>query len=143
MKKTLSCLALAVFSLAVLFASDSSVQGGFMIVDVEGKVFRAVLENNDAVSAFVKMMEDSPVTIQMRDYGGFEKVGSLGRSLPASNRQTVTEEGDIVLYQGNQIVVFYGSNSWSYTRIGRIEDITGWKEALGRGDVSITFSLAR
>lgn len=112
-----------------------------MNVQVGDSVFTAVLEENEAVDALVEMMEDGPVTIQMSDYAGFEKVGSLGTSLPASNSQTTTRAGDIVLYQGNQIVMFYGSNSWSYTRLGHIEDLTGWEEALGNGDVTAVFSL--
>ena len=52
-----------------------------------------------------------------------------------------TQSGDIVLYQGNQIVLFYGSNAWSYTRLGQVTDLTGWQEALGHGDVTVTFSL--
>ncbi len=112
-----------------------------MNVQVGGSTFTATLEENEAVNELVKMMEQGPVTIQMRDYSGFEKVGSLGTSLPASNRQTTTRAGDIVLYQGNQIVIFYGSNSWSYTRLGHIDDLTGWEEALGSGEVTVTFSL--
>lgn len=112
-----------------------------MKVQVGDSTFTAILENNAAVDALVKMMEEEPVVIQMSDYAGFEKVGPLGENLPANNSQTTTEAGDIVLYQGNQIVIFYGSNSWSYTRLGRIEDLTGWKEALGSGDVTVTFSL--
>lgn len=112
-----------------------------MKVQVGGSTFTAALEENEAVDALVDMMEQGPVTIQMSDYSGFEKVGSLGTSLPASNRQTTTRAGDIVLYQGNQIVIFYGSNSWSYTRLGHIDDLTGWEEALGSGDVTVTFSL--
>ena len=103
--------------------------------------FTATLENNDATDAFVEMMETEPVVIQMSDYSGFEKVGSLGRSLPTNNSQITTKAGDIVLYQGNQIVIFYGSNSWSYTRLGRIDDLTGWEDALGSKDVIVTFSL--
>lgn len=103
--------------------------------------FTATLEDNAAANAFVEMMESAPVTIRMRDYSGFEKVGPLGAGLPTSNSQTTTQAGDIVLYQGNQIVVFYGSNSWSYTRLGHIDDLTGWEEALGSGDVTVTFSL--
>ena len=94
-----------------------------------------------AMSALVEMMRESPVVIQMSDYSGFEKVGSLGTSLPTSNSQTTTQAGDIVLYNGNQIVIFYGSNSWNYTRLGYIDDLTGWEEALGRGDVTVIFSL--
>lgn len=103
--------------------------------------FTATLENNGAVDAFVEMMEQEPVVVSMSDYSGFEKVGSLGRSLPASNSQTTTQAGDIVLYNGDQIVIFYGSNSWSYTRLARIDDLTGWEEALGSGDVTVTFSI--
>ncbi|MDE5931971.1 MAG: hypothetical protein K2H40_05740, partial [Lachnospiraceae bacterium] len=103
--------------------------------------FTATLESNDATDAFVEMMEKEPVVIQMSDYAGFEKVGSLGRSLPANNSQITTKAGDIVLYQGNQIVIFYGSNTWSYTRLGRIDDLTGWEDALGSRDVIVTFSL--
>ena len=86
------------------------------------------------------MMQEKLITIQMTDYSGFEKVGALGTSLPTTNSQTTTQSGDIVLYQGNQIVIFYGSNSWSYTRLGKIDDLTGWKDALGSGDVTVTFS---
>lgn len=112
-----------------------------MNVQVGDASFTAALEENDAVSALIEMMEEGPVTIEMDDYSGFEKVGPLGTSLPASNSQTTTQAGDIVLYQGNQIVMFYGSNSWSYTRIGHITDLTGWEEALGSGSVTVTFSL--
>jgi hypothetical protein len=112
-----------------------------MNVQVADVVFSATLEENEAVSALVKMMRESPVVIQMSDYSGFEKVGPLGTSLPANNSQTTTQAGDIVLYNGNQIVIFYGSNSWSYTRLGHIDDLTGWEEALGSGDVTVTFSL--
>ena len=112
-----------------------------MNVQVGGSTFTATLEENAAVDALVDMMEQGSVTIQMSDYSGFEKVGPLGTSLPTSNQQTTTQAGDIVLYQGNQIVMFYGSNSWSYTRLGHIDDLTGWEEALGSGDVTVTFSL--
>lgn len=112
-----------------------------MNVQVGDAVFSATLEENEAVSALVKMMRESPVVIQMSDYSGFEKVGPLGTSLPVNNSQTTTQAGDIVLYNGNQIVIFYGSNSWSYTRPGHIDDLTGWEDALGSGDVTVTFSL--
>lgn len=112
-----------------------------MNVQAGGHTFMATLEDNPAVDAFVQMMEKEPVVIQMSDYSGFEKVGSIGTSLPASNSQTTTQSGDIVLYSGNQIVIFYGSNSWSYTRLGKIDDLTGWTDALGSGDVAVTFSI--
>lgn len=112
-----------------------------MNVQVGDVVFSATLEENEAVSALVEMMRESPVVIQMSDYSGFEKVGPLGTSLPVNNSQTTTQAGDIVLYNGNQIVIFYGSNSWSYTRLGCIDDLTGWEDALGSGDVTMTLSI--
>ncbi len=110
-------------------------------VQVGDQIFTATLEDNVAVDAFVSMMEEEPVVIQMSDYSGFEKVGFLGRELPSDNSQMTTQAGDIVLYNNNQIVVFYGSNSWSYTRIGKIDDLSGWEDALGNGDVTVTFSI--
>ena len=122
-------------------SSEEEKQEMRMKVQVGDSTFTAILENNAAADALVDMMEEEPVVIRMNDYAGFEKVGLLGESLPSNNSQTTTEAGDIVLYQGNQIVMFYGSNSWSYTRLGRIDDLTGWEEALGSGDVTVTFSL--
>lgn len=112
-----------------------------MKVQVGNQTFTATLEDNAAAEAFLEMMKEAPVVIQMSDYSGFEKVGSLGTNLPSSNSQTTTHEGDIVLYNSNQIVIFYGSNTWSYTRLGKIDDLTGWKEALGNGDVTVTFTV--
>ena len=113
-----------------------------MNVQVGDYNFTATLENNAAVEELVEMMKEGPVTISMGDYSGFEKVGSLGRSLTTSNSQTTTDAGDIVLYNGNNIVMFYGSNSWSYTRIGKIDDLTDWKKALGSGSITAVFTLA-
>lgn len=109
-------------------------------VKVGDNTFTATLEDNSATDALMEMITDAPITIEMRDYSGFEKVGSLGTSLPTSNSQMTTGPGDIVLYQGNQIVIFYGSNSWSYTKLGGIDDMTGWEDALGSGDVTVTLS---
>ena len=106
-------------------------------ITVNGRSFSATMEDNTASRALLDML---PLTISMSDYSGFEKVGSLGASLPTSNAQTTTQEGDVVLYNGNQIVIFYGSNSWSYTRLAHVDDLTGWAEALGSGDVTVTFA---
>lgn len=112
-----------------------------MQVQVGEQIFTATLEDNAATEALVEMIKAAPVELSMSDYSGFEKVGSLGASLPAADRQTTTQAGDIVLYTGDQIVIFYGSNSWRYTRLGRIDDLTGWEEALGSGDVTVRLSL--
>ena len=112
-----------------------------MNVKIGSYTFTATLEENDAVRELVEMMKKNPVVISMDDYSGFEKVGSLGRRLTTSNKQTTTKAGDIVLYNGNNIVMFYGSNSWSYTRIGKIDDLTNWKKALGSGSITVEFSI--
>ena len=100
-------------------------------------------EQNESVEALAKLAETEPLVIKMAMYGGFEQVGSLGESLPRNDVQTTTEAGDIVLYLGNQMVVFYGSNSWAYTRLGHITDKTAEEmaELLSGGDVTITISL--
>jgi len=104
----------------------------------------ATLEDNAATAALKEKLKTAPITINMSDYGGFEKVGSFGFSLPTSNEQITTKPCDFVLYQGNQLVIFYGSNSWSYTRLGKITGFTSeeLKNVLGNGTVSVTLSLS-
>ena len=99
-------------------------------------------EDNASVEA-LKTLAVEGLTIEMSMYGGFEQVGSIGQSLPRSDAQTTTASGDIVLYSGNQLVVFYGSNAWGYTRLGHITDQTPtqMKALLGNGDVTITLSM--
>ena len=99
-------------------------------------------ENNESVAA-LKGLAANGLTIQMSMYGGFEQVGSIGQRLPSSDVQTSTSSGDIVLYSSNQLVVFYGSNSWAYTRLGHITDKTPeeMRTLLSNGDVTITLSV--
>ena len=78
----------------------------------------------------------------MSMYGGFEQVGSIGKSIASDDKQTVTKPGDIVLYSSDKIVVFYGSNSWSYTRLGKINmSQKELEQLLGNGDVTVTLSV--
>ncbi len=97
-------------------------------------------ETNETVEALRMLVNEKPLTVSMSMYGGFEQVGSLGTDLPRNDVQMTTQAGDIVLYSGNQIVIFYGSNSWAYTRLGRITDPSAEEltEILGNGDVAIT-----
>lgn len=93
-------------------------------------------EENASVEALRAL---SPLTIQMSMYGGFEQVGPIGQSITRDDKQTSTSYGDIVLYSGNQIVIFYGSNSWAYTRLGHVDlPRQEMSELLGNGDVTIT-----
>lgn len=112
-----------------------------MTVNVNGVDFTASLESNSAATALVEMMEGGPVAVSLSDYAGFEKVGPLGSELPTQDAPITTEPGDVVLYQGNQIVIFYGTNTWSYTPLAHVIDLTGWEDALGTGDVAVTLSL--
>ena len=114
-------------------------------ITVSGKTVSVLIEDNKATKALVAALRESPITYEADDYGGFEKVGSLGRSLPASNNQITTQAGDVILYNGNQIVLFYGSNSWSYTRIGKMEygsldELKSFLKA-GQGKINVTLSL--
>lgn len=100
-------------------------------------------EENESVKAVNNLAESSPIIIDMSMYGGFEQVGSIGQSIPRNDKQMTTSAGDIVLYSGNQLVVFYGSNSWAYTKLGHIDNKS--EEELGRllgsGNVTITVSV--
>ena len=110
------------------------------INDIETDV---LWEDNESVAALRSLAAEAPLTIQLSPYGGFEQVGPIGQSLPRQDTQTVTEPGDVVLYSGNQIVVFYGSNSWAYTRLGKIRgmDRAALTELLGNGAVTLTLSV--
>lgn len=114
-----------------------------LLITIGDKTLTATLADTVGSAALKDLLSEEPITIDMRDYGGFEKVGSLGQNLPTDDTQTTTQAGDIVLYQGNQIVIFYGSNSWSYTRLGKINNLTQaeLKEILGNGSVTITLSI--
>lgn len=97
-------------------------------------------ENNEAVSALAGQVKAKPLTIDMAMYDDFEQVGELGTSLPAEDVQMETKPGDIMLYAGDKIVVFYGTNSWAYTPLGKMKDKTEEElaELLGQHDVTIT-----
>ena len=102
-------------------------------------------ENNESVEALKAQCENEPLVIQMSMYGGFEQVGPIGSRLPSNDAQTTTSAGDIVLYSSNQIVVFYGSNSWAYTKLGHItdQDASGMAGLLSNGNVTITISMEK
>lgn len=129
--------------LGVLEKTDGQGADNVMNIQVGKKVFKAKLADNASAKALAKKLAKSPITISMQDYGGFEKVGDFGFNLVTNDKQVKTEPGDLVLYEGNQLVIFYGKNSWSYTRLGKIQNVTAkeLKAALGDGDVMITLSL--
>ena len=112
-------------------------------VKINDEVFDVKLENNSATQELVEELKKGNVTVNASEYGGFEKVGELGFSLPTNDENIGTNPGDIVLYQGDKISLFYGSHSWSYTKLGKIDNVDSnkLKEVLGSGNVILEFSL--
>ena len=119
--------------------SEETVVEKKLSLTINGQNVSVQWEDNESVKALKDFVKNNPLKIQMSMYGGFEQVGSLGTNLPRNDRQTKTSAGDIVLYSGNQIVVFYGSNSWAYTRLGYVTDKNAAEmtELLGNGNVTI------
>ena len=113
-----------------------------IILSFNGQTYTATLADNPSAEAFAELLRNGPLTVSAHDYGNFEKVGPLGTDLPRADEQITTSPGDIILYQGNQITVYYAQNTWNFTRLGRIDDPSGLRGALGSGDVEITFQLA-
>ena len=114
-----------------------------MNIEVNGHALRVALADNSSAEALRDLLEQGPVTVSMHDYGSFEKVGPLGRSLPTNDEPITTEPGDVILYQGDQVTIYYDVNSWNFTRLGHVENATPeeLRQILGTGDVTATFSL--
>ena len=117
------------------------VRSNIIKLKVNSHVLNVKLEDNSAAKALMDKLKMGDVTIHAEDYGGFEKVGDLGFSLPRSDKYITTSVGDIVLYDGNEISLFYNSNSWSYTKLGKVQNIKDLKKILGNGDVKLVLSL--
>ena len=112
-------------------------------IKVNNTVLEVKLEDNEATKSLVEKLKNGDISIDANEYGGFEKVGNLGFSLPRNDKNITTSAGDIVLYQGNQISLFYSSNSWSYTKLGKIQNVgeTELKDILGSEDVTLILSI--
>ncbi len=116
-----------------------------MYITINENKLKVTLAENSSVDALVEILKENDITYTADDYGGFEKVGNIGYTLPRNDTQINTQAGDVILYQGNNICLYYGENSWSFTRIGRIEGYT--QENLrtllcaGEGSVQVTLSL--
>lgn len=122
---------------------ESSDQEEAMLkITVGDQELLATFADNSSAEEFRELLSQGPVTISMEDYGGFEKVGPLGTTLTRNDTRIVTQPGDVILYQGNQITIYYGTNTWNFTRLAKINDSTNLKAKLGAGTVQVTFSLA-
>lgn len=114
-------------------------------ITISEKTLPVKIEDNEATKTLVAALREASITYEADDYGGFEKVGAPGRSLPASDTQITSQAGDVILYSGNQIVLFYGSNTWSYTRLGKmqydsLDELKSFLKA-GEGNITVTLSL--
>ena len=115
-----------------------------LYIKVNNRTLTATLVDNSSTRALIERLENSDITINMRDYGNMEKVGGFGFSLPTNNESIDTEAGDLILYQGNSFVIYYDTNSWNFTRLGKIDHINQreLQQILGDGNVDVTLSLS-
>ena len=112
-----------------------------LYIQIGDTTLTAVLEDNPSAEALAALLGDGPVTLQAQNYGGFEKVGALPEALPQNDSRITAGPGDVMLYQGDTVVLFYGSNTWSYTKLACITDTEGLKEALSGGETLFTLSM--
>ena len=122
--------------------NSSSQEEPMLKITVGDQELLATFADNSSAEAFRDLLAQGPVTISMDDYGGFEKVGSLGTTLTRNDTRITTQPGDVILYQGNQITIYYGTNTWNFTHLAKINDSTDLQAKLGTGTVQVTFSLA-
>lgn len=122
---------------------DKEEKEAMINIEIGEHLLTATLVQNSSTKALLEMLSEGPVTIHMNDYANMEKVGSLPESLPRNDERISTDAGDLILYQGNSFVIYYDTNSWSLTRLGRINDVTKQelKEILGSGSVTAVLSL--
>ncbi len=124
---------------------DNENEGEIQMINIQvgDETLTATLVNNSSVDALVELLQEGPLTIDMVDYGNMEKVGPIGTTLPSNNSSITAQPGDLILYQGSALVIYYKPNSWNFTRLGSINDKTSEEllEILGSGDVQVTLSL--
>lgn len=114
-----------------------------ILLSVGENELTATLADNPSAAAFAELLQKEPLTVAMEDYANFEKVGPIGTTLPRTDTDITTEPGDIILYLGTNITIYYDHNTWNFTRLAHIDDIAQdeLKTILGVGDVTVTFSL--
>ena len=112
-------------------------------IHVNDTTFTATLADNSSAEAFAEFLSQGDLTLDMHDYGSFEKVADLPRSFPRTDTQIDTDAGDIILYQGKSITIYYDKNSWNFTRLGKIDNVNKKRlqQILGKGNVKVTFSV--
>ena len=112
-----------------------------MLLEVNGYTFEVELENNTSAKALREYVSKEKRTLSLDDYGNFEKVGDLGITLPRNDETITTKEGDLILYLGNKLCLYYNQNTWDFAKLGHIKDTTHLKEVLGKGSVQVTLLM--
>ncbi len=114
-----------------------------LVIRTPERVFYATLENNSSAQEFVRLLSSEAIRLEMSDYGGFEKVADLPWQLPKNDTRITTVPGDVILYLGDKITIYYGENTWNFTKLAHINNTDSGEllEALGTGDVTVEFSL--
>ena len=124
-------------------AEEEKMEQNQFYITVGETVFTAVFSDNSSAEALKELLAEEPLALDMHDYGNFEKVGEIGSTLPRNDEQITTEPRDVILYLGTSITIYYDTNSWNFTRLGKIHDVTkeDLLDAFGDGDVTVTFSV--
>lgn len=112
-----------------------------MLLEVNGYTFEVELENNTSAKALKEYVSKEKRTLSLDDYGNFEKEGNLGITLPRNDETITTKEGDLILYLGNKLCLYYNQNTWDFTKLSHIKDTTHLKEVLGKGSVTVTLYM--
>lgn len=124
------------------FIPTESESEQLLVIETGGRVFYADFEDNSSAEALKENLRGGSITLSMRDYGGFEKVGDLPFSLVTNDEEITTSAGDVILYQGSQLTIYYDVNTWNFTRVAKIRGAdSSLKEQLGEGDINVTLSL--
>ncbi|WP_303012760.1 cyclophilin-like fold protein [uncultured Bacteroides sp.] len=123
--------------------TDNKMETKQFYIHVNGHTLTVDLKENSSVQAVVSELKAGDIIVPMKDYADFEKFGELPRSFPRNDEQIITESGDVILSEGNLLVIYYDRNSWSFTRLGKIRGLSQseLKKILGPGNVSVTVSL--
>lgn len=125
--------------------SGNNSQTDKLYLHIGNNTLEATLVDNSTTQALLAKLKEGDIVINMNDYGNMEKVGSLGFNLPSNDEHINTSAGDLIIYQGNNFVIYYDTNAWSLTRIGKIQGLSAsqLKNILGNGNVRVTLSLTK
>jgi len=152
MKKSINIILVFVLMFSILFFAKKDDEEkvikkelGKIVINVNDRDLIVELEDNSSAESFYERLKKESIRVKAHDYGSFEKVGDLGFELPRNDKTFDTKAGDLILYQGNQITLYYDTNRWSFTKLGHVTNVDPYdlKDLLGKGDVELKFSIKR